>query len=228
MPRGDDDRSIRRSRTPRPDHRRPDAADLFGAGLRNPSGPAACAAQTGRTHDRTSYRRRTLRPSPLALRGRPHMIRGAGLPVALAIPVALGDPIGAACAAPVRFSTSSSIRRCAADQQSTRRAQDRESVSQALERVRQAARQRKKERFTALLHHIDLAMLRTAFYAIKRDAAPGVDGMTWEACTRRSKQERTGRYRPAGATFRRKTAASARWRSRPWKTRLSRGRRRRC
>src|SRR5437764_10312310 len=67
-----------------------------------------------------------------------------------------------------------------ADQQSTRRAQDRESVSQALERVRQAARQRKKERFTALLHHIGPAMLRTAFYAIKRDAAPGVDGMTWQ------------------------------------------------
>jgi group II intron reverse transcriptase/maturase len=68
-----------------------------------------------------------------------------------------------------------------ADQQSTRRAQDRASVSQALECVRQAARQRKKERFTALLHHIGPAMLRTAFYAIKRDAAPGVDGMTWEA-----------------------------------------------
>src|ERR1700719_926951 len=67
-----------------------------------------------------------------------------------------------------------------ADQQSTRRAQDRARVSQALERVRQAAKQRKKERFTALLHHIDPAMLRTAFYAIKRDAAPGVDGMTWE------------------------------------------------
>src|SRR5258708_15635134 len=67
-----------------------------------------------------------------------------------------------------------------ADQQSTRRAQDRVSVSQALERVRQAARQKKKERFTALLHHVAPAMLRTAFYAIKRDAAPGVDGMTWE------------------------------------------------
>ena len=67
-----------------------------------------------------------------------------------------------------------------ADQQSTRRAQDRASVSQALERVRQAARQRKKERFTSLLHHVDPAMLRTAFYAMKRDAAPGVDGKTWE------------------------------------------------
>ena len=66
-----------------------------------------------------------------------------------------------------------------ADQQSTRRAQDRESVTQALERVRQAARQRKKEKFTSLLHHIDPTMLRTAFNAIRRDAAPGVDGETW-------------------------------------------------
>src|SRR5437764_9623667 len=60
-----------------------------------------------------------------------------------------------------------------AGQQSTRRAQDRAGVSQALERVRQAARQGKKERFTALLHHVDPAMLRTAFYAMKREAEPG-------------------------------------------------------
>src|SRR6266487_2817140 len=71
-----------------------------------------------------------------------------------------------------------------ADQQSTRRAQNRESVSQALGRVRQAAGQRKKKRFTSLLHHIDPAMLRTAFYAIKCDAAPGVDGMIWETYER--------------------------------------------
>ena len=71
-----------------------------------------------------------------------------------------------------------------ADQRSTRRAQDRESVSQELERVRQAARRRKKEKFTSLFHHIDPALLRTAFYAIKRDAAPGVDGMTWETYER--------------------------------------------
>jgi RNA-directed DNA polymerase len=68
-----------------------------------------------------------------------------------------------------------------ADQQSTRRAQDRESVSQALERVRQAARQTRKEKFTALFHHLSAAMLRTAFFALKKDAAPGVDGLTWEA-----------------------------------------------
>ena len=67
-----------------------------------------------------------------------------------------------------------------ASQQSTRRAQDRESVSQALERVRQAARQRKTEKFTALFHHLSIPMLRAAFFALKRDAAPGVDGLRWQ------------------------------------------------
>ena len=66
-----------------------------------------------------------------------------------------------------------------AGQQSTRRTQDRESVTQALERVRQAARQRKTERFTTLLHHVNVDTLRMAFFALKRKAAPGVDGMTW-------------------------------------------------
>jgi hypothetical protein len=50
-----------------------------------------------------------------------------------------------------------------ASQQSTRRAQDRESVSQALERIRQAARQRKKEQFTSLFHHLSIELLRQAF-----------------------------------------------------------------
>jgi len=67
-----------------------------------------------------------------------------------------------------------------AAQQRTRRAQDRASVSQGLDRIRKAARERKKERFTALLHHADLAMLRTAFFALRRDAAPGADGLTWQ------------------------------------------------
>jgi RNA-directed DNA polymerase len=51
-------------------------------------------------------------------------------------------------------------------------------VTQALGRVRQAARQRKKEQFTALLHHISIDTLWTAFYALKRKAAPGVDPPT--------------------------------------------------
>jgi RNA-directed DNA polymerase len=67
-----------------------------------------------------------------------------------------------------------------ADQQSTHRTQSRARVTQALGRVRQAARQRKKEQFTALLRHINVDTLRTAFYALKRKAAPGVDGMTWQ------------------------------------------------
>jgi len=66
-----------------------------------------------------------------------------------------------------------------ARQQSTHRTQGRERVAQALGRVRQAARQRKKERFTALLHHISIDCLRMAFFALKRDAASGVDGLTW-------------------------------------------------
>jgi retron-type reverse transcriptase len=53
-------------------------------------------------------------------------------------------------------------------------------VSQALERIRQVARQRKKERFTSLFHHISVELLRLAFFALKRDAAPGVDGLTWQ------------------------------------------------
>ena len=66
-----------------------------------------------------------------------------------------------------------------ASQQSTGRAQSRETVSQALERIRQAARQRKKEKFTALLHHISIELLGQAFFELKEDAAPGVDGLTW-------------------------------------------------
>lgn len=64
-------------------------------------------------------------------------------------------------------------------QSNTCRAQNRVSVPQGLERVRQAARQRKKERFTALLHHVTIDRLRESFHALKRNAAPGVDGMTW-------------------------------------------------
>jgi RNA-directed DNA polymerase len=64
-----------------------------------------------------------------------------------------------------------------ADLLSTCRAQDRESVSQALDRIRQVARLRKKERFTALFHHISTELLETAFYELKQDAAPGVDGV---------------------------------------------------
>ena len=64
----------------------------------------------------------------------------------------------------------------------TIRTQGREVVSSALERVRQVARRGKEEKFTALLHHVyAVDMLREAYYAMERDAAPGVDGQTWRA-----------------------------------------------
>jgi RNA-directed DNA polymerase len=66
--------------------------------------------------------------------------------------------------------------------QNTNRAQDRAHVQSALGRIRQAAVKDKRERFTSLMHHIyDLRMLREAYYGLKRDAAPGVDGETWRA-----------------------------------------------
>ena len=67
-----------------------------------------------------------------------------------------------------------------ADEQSTHRTQGRARVTQALERVRQAVKQRKKEKLTALAHHISVDLLREAFLALKRDAAPGADGLTWK------------------------------------------------
>lgn len=62
-----------------------------------------------------------------------------------------------------------------------RRTQRRESMPQGLDRVRQAARDGKKERFTALLHHVTVDLLKDAYSWLKRDAAPGVDGLTWQA-----------------------------------------------
>jgi retron-type reverse transcriptase len=62
----------------------------------------------------------------------------------------------------------------------TRRTPSRESVPQGLDRVRQAAKVRKKERFTALLHHVNVELLRDAYFWLQRNAAPGVDGVTWQ------------------------------------------------
>ena len=52
-------------------------------------------------------------------------------------------------------------------------------MSQGLDGVRRAASVRKQERFTALLHHLSLNLLRDSFFALKRGASPGIDGVTW-------------------------------------------------
>ena len=53
-------------------------------------------------------------------------------------------------------------------------------MSQGLDGVRKAARERRQERFTSLLHHLNVDLLRDSFYALQRKAAPGVDGVTWQ------------------------------------------------
>ena len=64
-------------------------------------------------------------------------------------------------------------------QSSTHSTQSEARVSQGLAGVRKAARERKGMKFTALLHHLTVGLLRESFYALKRKAAPGVDGVTW-------------------------------------------------
>src|SRR5262245_60977442 len=65
-------------------------------------------------------------------------------------------------------------------QQNALRTPSRKGAHSALERVRQAARKDRRLRFTALLHHIySLETLRAAYFSLKREAAPGVDGQTW-------------------------------------------------
>jgi RNA-directed DNA polymerase len=120
--------------------------------------------------------------------------------------------------------------------QSTHRAQNRDRVSQALDRVRQAARQQKKAKFTALFHHITVDLLRTSFLALKRNAAAGVDGLRWRTYAADLDRNLTdlharvhrGAYRPVGRTYRRRMASSARWPWQPLKTKLSRGQPSRC
>ena len=63
--------------------------------------------------------------------------------------------------------------------QSTFRTQRRGDASQAQDRIRAVARRNKKEKFTALLHHVTVEALADAFFAIAKNAAAGIDGVTW-------------------------------------------------
>jgi len=82
-------------------------------------------------------------------------------------------------------------------QQTAPRTLSRAGVSSALERVREAAERDNTVRFTALLHHVyNVEHLKAAYYALKRDAAAGVDGETWGTTGRPSRQ--TSRTWPDG------------------------------
>ena len=60
------------------------------------------------------------------------------------------------------------------------RTPSRESGPNGLDRVRRAAKEDRKLRFTALLHHVTIELLRDSYHSLKKRAAPGVDGVTWE------------------------------------------------
>ena len=108
-------------------------------------------------------------------------------------------------------------------------------VSRGLLGVREAAHRDKKLRFTALLHHVTVDLLRQSYLALKRKAAPGVDGVTWMAyqdCVEDRLQTSHDRLHkgsialsPAcGRGFQRKMDTSESWASRLWKTRSSKKR----
>lgn len=80
-------------------------------------------------------------------------------------------------------------------EQNAHRTQSRVRAHSALDRVREAAARDKKMRFTALLHHVDVDRLRAAFRALKRDAAPGVDGVTWEQYAEHLEENLQGLHR---------------------------------
>jgi RNA-directed DNA polymerase len=65
-------------------------------------------------------------------------------------------------------------------EQTTLRTQSREGVPSALERIREAVQKDRKQRFTALLHHVyAMERLRESYFRLKREATPGIDGETW-------------------------------------------------
>ena len=126
-----------------------------------------------------------------------------------------------------------------ADQQTMPWAQSQTSMPHALERIREVARERKKEKFISLLHHISVDLLEDVFYELNVDAAPGVDRLMWkdyEAELERNLEDlhtrvQSGAYRarPSRRVYiPSRMAGNARSRSLPWRTRSSSGRPSRC
>ena len=113
-----------------------------------------------------------------------------------------------------------------AELQSTVRTQSREAVSQAQARIREAVIRNRQDKLTALLHHLNIDVLRASFFGLKKTAAPGVDEVTWTeyakawrrtswTCMLASTQERIERCRRAGSIYRRRMADSGRSASLP-------------
>jgi len=80
-------------------------------------------------------------------------------------------------------------------EQNVLRTQSRVSTPSALSRVGQRAKVHRGERFTALFHHVDIERLRSAYFASKKDAAPGTDGVTWKQYGEQLEENLHGLYR---------------------------------
>src|SRR5260370_119414 len=106
-------------------------------------------------------------------------------------------------------------------QHSTRPTQSGACVSQGLAGVRKAAREHKEMKFTALLHHVTVDLLRDSFSSLKRKAAPG-----WRVglpiCTAGCIAARIGRFHREGSTSRRAPDGTVRSGSPHWKPRSPR------
>src|SRR5215467_13481850 len=88
-----------------------------------------------------------------------------------------------------------------------------------LHRVREAAKKDKRLQFTTLLHHVSVHVLQNSFYALKREAAPGVDGMTWkEYETDLDKRLEDLHSRVHGGAYLKRTDDSGPWALLPWRT----------
>jgi hypothetical protein len=100
-------------------------------------------------------------------------------------------------------------------------AQNGQRVSQGLNGVRRAARGRKQERFTTLLHHRNVDLLKDSYFALQRKAAPGVDGMKWREYGDGLEDRITDLHsRIHRGAYRAQAGSDARWAWRVWRTRL--------
>src|SRR5712692_4312382 len=131
---------------------------------REPGGPASA----GGRGDRRPHRE---------VRGRTPMMDGRGKSDSLVVP---GKPPNNAEEPAAEVVEGRGLAKGNSPERNARRTQSRESTLSALERVRQAARRDRQQRFTALLHHVyAIERLRVAYWELKRDAAAGIDGETW-------------------------------------------------
>jgi RNA-directed DNA polymerase len=105
------------------------------------------------------------------------MMHGAGKSDSLKVPAKPVNKAGRSAAESVEGS--GGTKRNAA-LQSTVRTQSREAVTQARDRIRGAINQNRERKFTALLHHVNVDVLRWSFFSLKKQAAPGTDGVTWD------------------------------------------------